>query len=76
MVSAAGDFFFGDTFGSRSTGLGPVSSSAEPAAVPYWRVARFDWDAVVSRQLSVPYRPDLAKIQALYVRTESISNTL
>jgi cGMP-dependent protein kinase len=33
---------------------------------PYFRT--FDWDAVVSRQLAVPYQPDLEKIRAMYVK--------
>jgi cGMP-dependent protein kinase len=31
----------------------------------------FDWDAVVSRTLVVPYKPDLEKIQSIYVAPDS-----
>jgi cGMP-dependent protein kinase len=35
---------------------------------PYFQ--GFDWDAVVSRTLVVPYKPDLTKIQSIYVKPD------
>jgi hypothetical protein len=35
---------------------------------PYF--TSFDWDAVVSRTLDVPYKPNLDKIGALYVKPD------